>query len=64
MQCDLPKRSMKISYLKQKFEDGRSCQLVLLIQLPKRKNFVHLKKEKTKREEGVGAACHEMSTYR
>ena len=48
MQRDLPKQSMKISYLKQKFKDGRSGQLVLLIQLPKRKNFVHLKKRENK----------------
>ena len=48
MQRDLPKQSMKISYLKQKFKDGRSGQLVLLIQLPKRQNFVHLKKRENK----------------
>ena len=48
MQRDLPKQSMKISYLKQKFKDGRSGHLVLLIQLPKRKHFVHLKKRKNK----------------
>ena len=48
MQRDLPKQSMKISYRKQKFKDGRSGHLVLLIQLPKRKNFVHLKKRENK----------------
>ena len=48
MQRDLPKQSMKISYLKQKFKDGRSGKLVLLIQLPKRQNFVHLKKRENK----------------
>ena len=48
MQRDLPKQSMKISYLQQKFEDGRSGHLVLLIKLPKRKNFVHLRKRENK----------------
>ena len=48
LQRDLPKQSMKISYLKQKFWIGRSGHLVLLIQLQKRKNFLHLKKRDNK----------------
>ena len=39
---------MKISYLKQKFWIGRSGHLVLLIQLHKRKNFLHLKNRDNK----------------